>query len=220
LAKLIDRVRLLLRQDGAINTGEGCSEREIVRALKMLLHDSEEIVRQRACRELGKFIAAMPPEKFDNYIRRLLWRLNPESGDNPVAVPELLGEIGARAPGRIESFVPPIMSHFKDENLRPGLLQAAGRIGEKKPEALFSYIDEIATLLHDGRPVVAGGAALALCRIGGAQAEEALRSSGADKRRITICCGGKLRELELSELAEHCRACKSSLCFVSDQGQT
>ena len=220
MTKMIDKVRRLLREDIAVDTVEGYPERDVVRALNMLTHDGDDIVRQRACRELGRIISRMQPEKFDNFIRRLLWRLNPEAGDYPIGVPELLGEIGNRAPERIESFVPVILYYFEDENLLPGLLQAAGRIGQKIPGALSEYIDEIAVYLSDERAAVAGNAALALCRIGGVRAEESLRAIGGDKRKITLRCGKKLLELSLGEVAGHCRECESGLCFIANRGRT
>ena len=217
MSRLIDEVRELLRKGGDLNSLERCSERKLARTLTMLVHDSEDIVRQRACRELGEIISRRTPSKIENTIRRLLWRLNPESGDYPVGVPELLGEIGHQAPHKVGNLVSIMLQYLDDEKLRPGLMQAAGRIGQQFPEAVTPHIDEISSCLGDADAIVSGNAALALCRMGGNRAERALRAIEGDTREITVFCEGEFRRTRLCELAEQGYEQREDLCFIASQ---
>jgi hypothetical protein len=220
MAKLIEIVRQALAENGSMDLSEGHSERGLVRVLAMLTHDGDAIVRQRACLKLGEIISKMSPEKIENYLRRLLWRMNPESGDHPVGTPELIGEIGRQAPELIAGFLPATMLYLEDEKLLPGLLQAAGRIGQKNPDAMSPYIDSISEHLGDANPVVAGNAGLALCRIGGDPARRAEQALLDDKREIDLYCSKYgIQRMTLRELAERSREFASGICFVIELKQ-
>jgi len=216
MAKLMDEVRRLLREGQSMAKLELHSERALLRALLMLMSESDSRVRQRACWELGKTVARMNPAKIEDTIRRLMWRLNPESGDNPVGVPEALGEIGYRAPQQVKPFVSIMMQYLDDEKLRPGLLQAAGRIGQKLPETVRSYIDEFASYLKDADAVISANTALALVRIGGAQAEDALSAIETDSRTVDLFCEGEFRTVALREFAKLSSARGDEPCWVLD----
>ena len=217
MAKLINIIRQTLAENGSSDLLEGHSERGLVRALAMLTHDGDSIVRQRACLKLGEIISKRSPEKIENYLRRLLWRMNPESGDHPVGTPELIGEIGRQAPELIGSFLPAVMLYLDDEKLRPGLLQAAGRIGQMNPDALSPYIDRISEHLGNENPVVAGNAGLALCRIGGDPAKQAEQTLLNDKREVGLYCSknGILRMM-LRKLTERFNEFANDVCFIAD----
>lgn len=215
MARLIDEARRLLRGDAPLETLEARSERETLRTLMMLVNDAEPRIRQRACWELGKIVSRMASSKVEDIIRRLMWRLNPESGDNPFGVPEALGEIGSRSPKEIEAFVSVMMQYLDDERLRPGLLQAAGRIGQKLPDVLSEYVDEISSYLRDEDPAVAANAALALRRIGGDRADEALRAVGGDNREISLFRKGEFRTIRLCEFARQSCDDADDFCFIS-----
>jgi hypothetical protein len=217
MGKLVDIVRRALRDGTPLDLPEGHSERGLIRVLAMLTHDGDTIVRQRACLELGEIISQMSQERIDNYLRRLLWRMNPEAGDHPVGTPELIGEIGRRSHERIAGFLPGVMLYLEDEKLLPGLLQAAGRIGQKNPDALSPYVEQIFEFLEDSNPVAAGNAALALCRIGGDPAERARQALSDDKREVSLFFNKKgFRRITLEELVERCSAFANDVCFIAN----
>ena len=216
MTKKSDIVRQALLNAVPIDSISGFTRRELLRALGMLTHDGDATVRQRACRELGGLISQMPPEKIKNYLRRLLWRLSPESGDYPVGTPELFGEIGHRAPREAQDFVGAFLYYLDDETLLPGLLQAAGRIGRQIPEALEPYVNEIFAYLTDDNPLIAGNAALALCRMGGDSAKRARRALAHDNRRINLFCHNRFENIKLCDLFDHSREIDEEFCFISD----
>lgn len=217
MGKLIDIVRRILSENGSPDLPEGHSERGLLRALAMLTHDGNEIIRQRACLELAEIISKMPQERIDNYLRRLLWRMNPEAGDYPIGTPELIGEIGRRSHERISSFLPGVMLYLEDEKLLPGLLQAAGRIGQINSEALSPYIDQIIEFLKDANPVVAGNAGLALCRIGGDPAKQAKQALLNDKREIGLYRSKNgIQRMMLCKLTERFNEFANDSCFIAD----
>ena len=216
MARLTDTIRQALRKGEDLDSVKDCSGRRLYRTLMMLIHDGDDIIRQRACRHLADIISRMDSAKIDNTIRRLLWRLNPESGDYPVGLPELLGEIGSRAPREIKSFVSVILFYLDDEKLQPGLLQAAGRIGEKLPDVLSEYIDEISQFLRHEDPIISANAALALRRIGDPAAGDALQALADDTREVTLVCGSASRKSALCEFTKKNFKNTYESCFISN----
>jgi hypothetical protein len=226
-----ETIRQALREGDAVDRIDTGSERGLLRTLNMLICDEDAIVRQQACLELGGLISRKPPEKIKNYLRRLLWKLSPESGDYPIGTPELFGEIGRCAPREGKDFIGAFLHYLDDETLLPGLLQAAGRIGQKIPGVLFPYTDRISGYLGDNNPTAAGNAVLALCRIygnasggpPGELAEGLAKKTGwpdeNDSRQIFLFCRSSsgdndIVKMSLRELALHGAECSCALCFV------
>jgi len=212
-------VREALLSASPVDTIADLSHRELMRALRMLVLDDEMLVRQRACYELGRIVSEMPAERVSNYLRRMLWKLSPESGDYPVGTPELFGEIGHRAPEQAKDFVGAYLFYLDDETLLPGLLQAIGRIGQVCPKPLRPYIDMLSEYLTWENSVVAGNAALALYRIGGDAAEWAREALVDDEREINLFCDGKFQKIKLRELSERGEEIIESLSFVTNPDQ-
>lgn len=219
MTKPRDRVRQVLQEGGSLDIFDGSSQGALIHALLMLTHDPEELVRQRTCWELGIIISRQEPAKIENRIRRLTWRLNPESGDYPVGLPELLGEIGHRAPRQIETFVSPLLYYLDDETLQPGLLQAAGRIGENLPDIMAEHVTIISSFLTARNNVLAANAALALKRIVGRQADNALLTIESDTREVICFCNGAFRKIMMSDIAELGDDAQHDLCFIAGQEQ-
>ena len=219
MTKPSDRVRQVLQDGGSLAIFDGSSQGALIHTLLMLTHDPDELVRQRTCWELGIIISRQEPAKIENRIRRLTWRLNPESGDYPIGLPELLGEIGHRAPQQIRTFVSPLLYYLDDETLQPGLLQAAGRIGENLPDTIAEHVDIISSFLPARNNVLAANAALALKRIGGSQADNALLAINSDTKEVTCFCNGAFRKIMMGDIAELGDDVENDLCFIAGQQQ-
>lgn len=215
MRKTVAEIRRVLLRCECSDTLAAHPQKEILRALNMLTHDGNEVVRQRACRELAQRIVRRDSMKIETFIRRLLWRLNPESGDYPIGVPELLGEIGNRSPEKISGAIPAMLYYLEDETLRPGLLQAAGRIGQRAPRLVAEYIEQIAGLLHDPDPRTAANAAVALLRIGEPRAREKLQQIRNDPRVVALCCRKGIRKIKLRELIDNFDDAADEACFVA-----
>ncbi len=213
MPKLIHEIRSLFLSHGTFEKMQ-ISDRKLILALAMLISDPEELVRQEASWHLGELVAKFETGKQDEYIRRLLWRLNPESGDNPVGVPELVGEIGVRISERVAPFLPAFVQCAGDEKLLPGLLQALGRIGQTAPHAVADYSGMISDALSHAHPVVFGNAALALWRINSSRAGNLLRD---DQRVIRAFCRDAYQSLKVRELAVCDCASLGQLCFISER---
>jgi hypothetical protein len=218
VAALIEEIREVLDTGGSLEGHGPYRERELVRALLMLINDTEELIRQRACWELGMAVSRMSESKIEVFIQGMLWRLNPESGDNPMSVPEALGEIGYRAPEQIKSSVCVILQYLDDERLSAGLLQAAGRIGQRLPEVLAEHIGAISSYLGDKDAVISGNAAFALGRISRENAIETIGTAEADADDVRIFCRGEYRRIALRELASHECDSEDAFCFVANAG--
>jgi len=209
----------VLQEGGSLDIFDGSSQGALIHTLLMLTHDPDELVRQRTCWELGIIISRQEPAKIENRIRRLTWRLNPESGDYPIGLPELLGEIGHHAPQQIETFVSPLLYYLDDETLQPGLLQAAGRIGANLPDIMAEHFDIISSFLLSRNNVSAANAALALRRIGSRQADDALLTIERDTRDVICFCIGAFQKILIRDIAKLGNDVQHTLCFIAGQEQ-
>jgi hypothetical protein len=181
----------------------------------MLLNDPDEIIAQRASWSLGPVVADSGPDKIENFLRRLMWRVNPESGDNPLGVPEAIGEIGARAFEQVRPFVPVLLQYSDDEQLLPGILQAIGRIGHSSPATIEPHMDFLISTLTDERPSIFGNAALAMLRIDRRRAEEVLAKVEARDRTARIYYNGAYQMIRLREIAQLEDDRLNEFCFIS-----
>jgi hypothetical protein len=214
MPKLVNTIRALLRSGDKLQRPNDVKRRDLIRALTMLVNDSDERIRQRASRELGLIIAKLEPTAIAEFLRRLMWRINPESGDNSFGIPELVGEIGCEAPESIRPFVSVMLQYADDEQLLPGILQALGRIGQKKFDIVNKNLDLISSALTNPDPAVYGNAALALLRINALEMERIVNSFCSDNRKLRIFCNNKYQTVELCELV-HMSDQFEELYFIS-----
>ncbi len=156
---------------------EGERESNVLSALLSLTFDEDPLIRERACVAAGIFCARMPRESVLRSINRLLWLLDPDSGANSEGVPRVLGEIGRNLPDLVETFLPTLLNKLDDIKLRPGILQAAGRIAEVRPAAIDPAVFVISQQLGADDEETVREARLALERIGTETALKALEES-------------------------------------------
>ena len=151
--------------------------------IRCLFHGDDRI-RWHAVSALGEVVAALAETDMAaarTVVRRLLWSLNPESGNMGWGAPEALGEILARHGGLASEFAHLLLAHAHGDNdcyieepvLQRGLLWGLGRLAATRP-GLLSARDPAACLLpflDSPDPAVRGLAArvLGLLRIDAAR---------------------------------------------------
>ena len=99
------------------------------------LWDSDEEIRNRAARALGKAAVAFPQIGID-LTRRLMWALNDESATNGLYGIPAVAEIGFNDAELVAPFIAPLASLSWDDGLRREIIRALTRIAEAAPEAV------------------------------------------------------------------------------------
>lgn len=135
------------------------SKKSNLRYLNRLLYHPEQLIRWRAIEAMGVLadrLAAEDPEAVRVILRTLLWTINDESGGIGWSAPECIGEIIYRRPEMFGEFASIVLSHTDEEMLRRGVLWAAGRIAQARPELVREDMSHLLGFLDDSDPVVRG----------------------------------------------------------------
>ena len=101
------------------------SERNPLRTLLSFTYDSDELMRRRAVEAIGLVAdhrARKNLEKVRDFIRRLLWLMNDESGGLARLAPEMIGEILVNVPSLIDEYGPLLFSFLQEEPFERGSL--------------------------------------------------------------------------------------------------
>lgn len=113
------------------------SKKRVLSLLTALTYDADPEISNRAIQVSGlaaAVIAERDPEYVRNYLLRLFWLLNDESGGICWKAPELIGEILYNCP-QFEQFVPMVLSLQDLENedsaqFQAGVMWAIARIAK------------------------------------------------------------------------------------------
>ncbi|GBF35700.1 methylated-DNA--protein-cysteine methyltransferase [Desulfocucumis palustris] len=135
------------------------SRKSNLRYLNRLLYHPEQLIRWRAIEAMGVLadrLAAEDPEAVRVILRTLLWTINDESGGIGWSAPECIGEIIHRRPEMFGEFASIVLSYTDEEMLRRGVLWAAGRIAQARPELVREDMSHLLGFLDDSDPVVRG----------------------------------------------------------------
>lgn len=122
----------------------------ILSQLTALSYDLDEEVSSQAIRVTGlaaKIIAQRDPEYIRNYLLRLFWLINDESGGICWKAPELIGEILHHCP-QFSQFFPMLISLLDLEKedaprFRPGTMWAIGRVAQVRREAMLPALAQV-----------------------------------------------------------------------------
>ena len=148
-------------------------QRRMIGALFSMTFDADPLIRWRAIDAIGRCagrLATLRPESMKNFIRRLFWMMNDESGSVAWHAPEAIGEIVRSDPREFGSFIPMTISLLDMEpedrpSFMPGILHALGRIGEVAPHSMDAYLPQIENALTDRDVQTRAMAVLCLARL-------------------------------------------------------
>ena len=128
--------------------------------LYRLLCSVDEPLRWRAIEGIGLVanrLAEEDPEAVRVILRTLLWMMNDESGGIGWGAPESIGEIIYHRPELFPEFASVVLLSAIDEQmLRRGVVWAAGRIAQARPELVRELVPRFTGFLADPDPVVRG----------------------------------------------------------------
>jgi hypothetical protein len=130
----------------ALERIRGMADRRTVIPLFSALHSPEEEIKWRAVRAMGVVVAQLARADMEvarDVMRRLMWRLNDESGGIGWGAPEAMGEIMACHQRLAEEYSPMLLSYLRrDGNYLENVLLIRGalwgicRLAEARPEVL------------------------------------------------------------------------------------
>jgi hypothetical protein len=175
-----------------------------MRIIISLTYDKKRLLAWRAIEGIGvlsKAIATEDPQEVRNLVGRLLWMIRDESGGIGWSSPEMLGEIVRNNPELCADIAPIIISFNYEEPLLPGLLWAAGRIGEMHKELMLPSVEEILPFLDHASPLIRGLTAWAVGRIGLEAPPSGLKKLVSDSSPLIIYEDGRLTETTIAKVA-------------------
>lgn len=120
------------------------NKKRILSLLTALTYDEDPFVSDNAIKATGlaaSIISESDPEYVRNYLLRLFWLVNDESGGIGWRAPELIGEILYNCP-QYSQFFPMLISllNLEEEDVKrflPGTLWAIGRVAQVSREAML-----------------------------------------------------------------------------------
>ncbi len=198
--------KLLERRDfDAVEKWAG-EVRNPFRILLSLTYEVEGLLRWRTIEATGKVAkarAAINIEKVRDFVRRLLWLMNDESGGLAWFAPEMIGEILVNVPVLIESTADILPSFIKEEPFERGTHLAIYRIASVDARPFLKSAPEISESLFNSDPTIRCYAALILAAIGAKQYRESMKKLLDDRTKVILYDfdGGNLWETTVSDIA-------------------
>lgn len=129
------------------------NKKRILSLLTALTYDDDQVVCDRAIKATGlaaKVISQRDAEYIRNYLLRLFWLINDESGSIGWRAPELIGEVLYNCPS-LDQFFPMLISLLdlgKEDapRFRAGTLWAIGRVAQVTRDAVLPALPQIQEL--------------------------------------------------------------------------
>lgn len=142
--------RLLLEADERTLLALAATKKSLLSQLTALSYDVDKDVRSQAIRVTGlaaRIIAERDPEYVRNYLLRLFWLVNDESGGICWQAPELIGEILYHCP-QFNQFFPLLISLLDLEKedaprFQVGTLWAIGRVARTARQAMLPALERV-----------------------------------------------------------------------------
>jgi hypothetical protein len=182
------RQRLLERDLEAVATW-ATKVRNPLRILFSLTYDSDNLVRWRAVEAVGTVTRQLAPtgsDKLRDFVRRMLWQMNDESGGLSWLAPELVGEVLVNAPDLLKEFSSMLPSYLVEEPFERGTHLAIYRLASIRPELFTDCLEQLMRSLDDPDPNVRGLAALAVGTVDREAGAERLKSLRTDSDEIEL----------------------------------
>jgi hypothetical protein len=167
----------------------GCDSRSSLRLLFSLSYDRDELIRWRVIDGIGKISGAIFErgiEMVRDFIRRLMWLMNDESGGLGWHAPEAIGEILVNVPTLIDEYGELLPRFFNEEPFEKGSHFAVYRVASIKPAAFTGSVFLLRLSIDNPDAFIAAHAALALVAIGAKNYITDVEKLRTDNRQFTF----------------------------------
>lgn len=163
------------------------SNRNILNTAFSVTFDADLLIRWRAVEALGHLAEwSRRSERIEDFLRRLIWLMNDESGGLGWMAPEALGEILFHVPSMIPAYATILPSYFDEEPFESGARYAVYRAALKQPEAFSACEAKLVKGLAHDEPVRRAYAILALEAMGASGAASAIEPLTGHDRAVTL----------------------------------
>jgi hypothetical protein len=186
--------------------------REVMNPLFSFLYNENELVRWRAVTVIGQImrnLAERDMESAREFMRRLMWSLNEESGGIGWGAPEAMGEIMACQEKLATEYAPIFMSYLDPrgnfiayEMLQKGLLWGLVRLAASRPELAIGARAHISRYLESGDATVRGLAAWAAGLLQSHETRPGLEALLTDESELRVYYDGNFTQYRVRDLAE------------------
>jgi len=166
--------------------------RESRRALSTLFSltfDKDQLIKWRAIEATGlaaAVVAEQNEERVKDFLRRLLWLMNDESGGLGWHAPEAIGEVVFNIPKLAVEYGIILTSFLKEEPFERGSHFSLVRIGILQPEAILACAPVLTASLKEKDPAIRAFACQALRIAGSEIPSNALHMLAQDKEAFHV----------------------------------
>jgi hypothetical protein len=171
--------------------------------LQSYLYEVDENLRWPAIEAVAKLMKMLwheDRERVKEYIRRLLWLLNDDSGGIGWSAPEVIAEIVIRIPELLEPYANIMITNaLQQQTLLSGTLWAIGRLGKKTSEAIAYSQDKVFAAFDSNDPETLGLAAWAVGEANFAPALPYLKMLRNRNKIVRIYIDGHFQEKSLGK---------------------
>ena len=172
----------------------------------MTLNEEDDGLRYRAVEAVAQLMQRWwqegRTEKVREYVRRLLWAMNDESGQMVWSAPEAVAEIAALVPELLEPYASIMISRaFEEPSLVASGLRGIGRLGGRVGQAVEFHEELVLEVFSSGDFQMLGLAAWAMGEVGFTPALPHLRALQARAEVVMIETRERLPEKPLGQWA-------------------
>jgi hypothetical protein len=184
-----------------------CEEsRGFRRALWLALNEADDDLRHNAVEAVAKLLERWwrkgRTEQAREYVRRLLWAMNDESGQMIASAPEAVAEIAALVPELFEPYAVMMVSRaFEEPPLVASGLRGVARLGARARQAIEPSEALVLDVFKDRDPRLLGLASWALGEVGFAPALPHLRALQGRQDVVAIDTRDRLPAKSLGQWA-------------------
>ncbi len=161
--------KMLEARDHEALAAWGRNERQAVRTVFSALFDPDDLLRWRAIEGLGLLAGQESQrdlERVREWLRRLLWNMNDESGGLMWHGAEAIGEILMNVNQLIPEFVMILHSFHREEPFESGTYSALARLATLEPKLVAPFVPFLQAGLTDPDPRIRAHAARILALVG------------------------------------------------------
>lgn len=186
--------------------------REVMNPLFSFLYNDNEVVRWRAVTVIGQIMRNLAERELESareFMRRLMWSLNEESGGIGWGAPEAMGEIMACQEKLATEYAPIFMSYLDTrgnfieyEMLQRGLIWGLIRLADSRPELTIGAAAHIGRFMESSDATVRGLAAWAAGMLQAHDTRPKLEALLTDEAELRVYYDGKFTQYKVRDLAE------------------
>jgi HEAT repeat protein len=178
-------------------------DQRIIRDLKRLLYDVNDLARYRAADILGKvcgLLSHQDPESVSRLLQGLFTAVTDTAASSWGYI-DAIGEIIRNRPEQFGGYVPQLYPLASDRALLPDVLRAFIMVAEPRPDILRKKVYQFIPLLNDPVPTIRGYAAMLLGKLEAGEAKDELGGLLEDDAPVGVYEGGQLLTRSVGDCA-------------------